>query len=145
MTHPIAPDPDVDGVSALLSARLYEFNEAATGHRDGRRFAFTVRGDDGEMHAGLYGWTWGGCGYVDVLWVAADLRGQGIGGRLLAAAEDTARDAGCDRIVLATHSFQAPDFYRARGYRVVGDIDGYPRGHSQLQLVKPLEGPPAAP
>jgi GNAT superfamily N-acetyltransferase len=141
MTGPsIRSDDDVDGVSALLSSRLYEFNEAATGHRDGRRLAFTVR-DDGDLLAGLVGWTWGGCGYVDVLWVAEDQRGQGLGDRLLAVAEASAREAGCDRMVLATHSFQAPSFYQARGYRVVGTVDGYPRGHSQLHLVKLLDGP----
>ena len=37
-------------------------------------------------------------------------------------------------MVLATHSFQARAFYQARGYRVVGAVDGYPRGHSQLHL-----------
>ncbi len=140
MTHPsIRSEDDVDGVSALLSSRLYQFNEAATGHRDGRRLAFTVRDDDGDLLAGLVGWTWGGCGYVDVLWVAQDLRGQGLGDRLLAAAEASAREVGCDRMVLATHSFQAPAFYQARGYRVVGAVDGYPRGHSQLHLVKLLD------
>ena len=138
MTITIGPDADVDAVSADLSARLYDFNAAATGHRDGRRFAFTARDDEGRLRAGLAGWTWGGCGYVDVLWVDEDLRGQGLGDQLLAAAESTAREAGCDRMALATHTFQAPDFYRARGYRVVGTIDGYPHGHAQLQLVKPL-------
>jgi GNAT superfamily N-acetyltransferase len=136
----IRSDDDVDVVSALLSARLYEFNEAATGHRDGRRFAFTVRDDD-NLQAGLYGWTWGGCGYVDLLWVAEDRRGQGIGDRLLAAAEASAREAGCDRMVLSTHSFQAPAFYQARGYRVVGTVDGYPSGHAQLHLVKLFDLP----
>jgi hypothetical protein len=23
-----------------------------------------VRADDGDLRAGLYGWTWGGCGYI---------------------------------------------------------------------------------
>jgi len=143
MTEPsIRSDDDVDGVSAALSSRLYEFNEEATGHRDGRRLAFTVRDVDGELLAGLVGWTWGGCGYVDLLWVGEDLRGRGLGDRLLATAEASAREAGCDRMALATHSFQAPAFYQARGYRVVGTVDGYPRGHSQLHLLKLFDRPP---
>jgi GNAT superfamily N-acetyltransferase len=137
----IQGDDDVEAVAALLAGRLHEFNVEATGHADGRRFAFSVRDDDGEVLAGLSGWTWGGCGYVDVLWVVERLRGQGIGDRLLATAEASAHDAGCDRMVLATHSFQAPAFYQGRGYRVVGTIDGYPRGHTQLQLVKHLGRP----
>jgi len=24
-----------------------------------------ARGDDGDLQAGLYGWTWGGCGYIE--------------------------------------------------------------------------------
>ena len=139
MTQPsIRSDDDVDAVAALLSDRLYEFNVEATGHADGRRFAFTVRDDDGTVAAGLVGWTWGGCGYVDQLWVRADRRGHGLGAALLDRAEDTARAAGCAQVVLATHSFQAPGLYVSRGYRVVGEVTGYPRGHSQLHLVKAL-------
>jgi GNAT superfamily N-acetyltransferase len=44
-----------------------------------------VRGDDDDLLAGLYGWTWGGCGDVDLMWVRDDQRGHGLGARLLAA------------------------------------------------------------
>lgn len=137
----IKADPDVDGVSAELHERLYEFNAAATGHRDGARLALTVRAADGELLAGLTGWTWGGCGYVDVLWVRDDHRGGGLGSALLAEAERVAGHVGCTQMVLETHDFQAPWFYERRGYRIVGSVDGYPRGHAQHVLVKALEVP----
>jgi hypothetical protein len=41
-------------------------------------------------------------------------------------------------VVLATHSFQAPDFYQARGYVEYGRIEDYPLGHAQIHLVKTL-------
>jgi len=41
---------------------------AVTGHHDGRMLSVAVRGDDGDLRGGLYGWTWGGCGYIDLLW-----------------------------------------------------------------------------
>jgi GNAT superfamily N-acetyltransferase len=69
-----------------LSERIYQFNVEATGIGDGRWLRAAVRGSEGELVAGLAGWTWGGCGYADSLWVRADRRGRGLGSRLLAAA-----------------------------------------------------------
>ena len=137
---PIRRDEDVDAVAGLLSGRLYDFNVEATGHADGQRFAFRVRDADGTVVAGLVGWAWSGCGYVDQLWVRDDWRARGLGTGLLDRAEAAARAAGCDQVVLAMHSFHAPDLYARRGYRIVGRVEGYPRGHAQLYLVKPLAG-----
>ena len=92
----------------------------------------------GELRGGLYGWTWGGCGDIDLLWVTEDQRGAGLGSQLLAAAEQEARSRGCDQIALPTHSFQAPGFYAASATAECGRIPAYPRGHDQIQLLKQL-------
>ena len=133
----------VGGADADLRDRLdkeiYDFNAAATGHHDGRELSIAVRGGDGDLLAGLTGWTWGGCGYVELLWVRGDQRGSGLGTRLLAAAEDEIRRRGCDRVALSTHSFQAPDFYARFGYTECGRTPGYPHGHDEIHLLKPLD------
>lgn len=134
----IAAITDADAARRLLEARINEFNVEATGIDDGAAIGWLVRDDRDEIFAGLSGWTWGGCLFVEFLWVRDDRRGQGWGSHLLATAEDHARNHGCERVALATHSFQAPAFYRARGYHEVGTIDGYPRGHRQHILVKSL-------
>ena len=54
------------------------------------------------------------------------------------AAEQEAAARGCLRMALSTHSFQAPDFYRERGYAEAGRTPGYPAGHSQVHMVKEL-------
>ena len=54
--------------------------------------------------------------HVGELIVAEGYRGQGIGMRLLAAAEAFFKGKGLDHISLTTYRFQAPEFYRKNGY-----------------------------
>jgi len=130
-----APDPlDIQ----ILEDRIYEVNVERTGCADGELLAIFLRAEDGAVQAGLYGWTWSGCLEIRYLWVAEALRGQGIGSRLLATAEQTARERGCHLALLGTHSFQAPEFYQRRGYEVYAVLDGYPAGHQSLSLKKSL-------
>lgn len=81
----------------------------------------------------------GGCCEIKYLWVREDQRGQGYGTRLLASPETEAIARGCQQIVLSTHSFQAPDFYRKFGYDIVGAYDNYPKGYQQIFLRKSLK------
>jgi GNAT superfamily N-acetyltransferase len=126
------------GLRDRLDEEISEFNAAVTGHRDGRLLSVAVRGDDGDLRAGLYGWTWGGCGYIELFWVRDDQRGHGLGAGLLAAAEAEIRRRGCDRVALSTHSFQAPGFYARLGYAECGRTPGYPHGHDDIHLMKQL-------
>ena len=133
------PDPTPDQVR-FLEDRLYEFNMAATGISDGRALAIFVRGDGGQTLAGLCGHTWGGCCEIRQLWIHEQLRGQGLGTALLQAAEAEARQRGCRQILLTTHSFQAPDFYRQLGFQLIAAVEDYPEGHQNLLLRKRLDG-----
>lgn len=125
-----------DGLAVRLDHEIYLFNGEATGIVDGRLMRIAVHSADGELEAGLAGWTWGDTGYVDVLWVRADRRGNGLGSSLLDAAEAEARHRGCTQMALSSHSFQAPAFYLARGYTECGRTPDYPRGHAQHHFVK---------
>ncbi len=72
--------------------------------------------------------------HIQFLWVDQALRGQGIGTALLRRVEDEGRAAGANWASVSTYSFQAPDFYRQRGYRVIGQMDGLPPGHAWILL-----------
>jgi len=146
----LTEEPSPDDVQ-FLDDRLYEFNVAATGRSDGRLLALFARdapadtGLPGRIVGGLYGWTWGGACEIRFLWVEERWRGRGLGSRLLTLAEDEARRRGARQILLSTHSFQAPDFYRRLGFEVVASLADYPSGHSQIWLRKSLsEAPPGA-
>jgi GNAT superfamily N-acetyltransferase len=121
-----------------LDEEVYAFNAAVTGHHDGRPLSVAVRSDNGDLRGGLYGWTWGGCGYVELLWVRDDERGSGLGTKLLKAAEAEILSRGCDRVALSTHSFQAQGFYARFGYTECGRTPGYPHGYADIHMMKLL-------
>ena len=134
----VVADRATGGVETELRASLYRFNVESTGIDDGDLLVITVLDDAGAQVGGLFGWTWGGTCFVDLLFVDEERRRAGLGSRLLASAEEEGVRRGCRQVVLATHTFQAPDFYAARGYREVGRVESYPTGHAQVLLVKPL-------
>jgi GNAT superfamily N-acetyltransferase len=122
-----------------LEDRLYEFNSNATGITDGEWLAIFVRDERDRIVAGICGNTWGGCLEIRQFWVEESRRQQGLGTRLLAAAEQEARRRGCTQILLMTFSFQAPAFYAKHGFQVLAAVDDQPRGHRNLLLRKRLD------
>lgn len=122
----------------FLEDRLYEFNSAATGITDGEWLAIFVRDESDRIVAGICGNTWGGCLEIRQFWVEEARRKQGLGTRLLGAAEQEARRRGCQQILLMTFTFQAPAFYATHGFEVVAVVDDHPRGHENLLLRKRL-------
>ncbi len=88
--------PSRDDVQ-LLDDCLYEFNARRTGIDDGRLLGIFARDAGGQTIGGLYGWTWGGCCEIKLLWVHEAWRGKRLGTRLLERAESEATARGAVR------------------------------------------------
>ena len=114
-------------------------NMQRSGIQDARLISIMLRSPDDVLFAGLHGYTWGGYCEVKSLWVAGERRGKGLGSLLLKSAEREAKRRGCGRVLLTTHSFQAPDFYRRHGYREVVSIADCPVGHAYILMAKTLD------
>jgi GNAT superfamily N-acetyltransferase len=138
-------DPKPEDIR-LLDERLYAFNVQTTGITDGKLLASFLRDKDGAVVGGMYGWTWGETCYIRYLFIPAEMRHLGHGRGLMQAVEAEARARGCRQIVLTTHDFQAPEFYRRLGFEMAGRVEEYPRGHQYLTMVKRLDStaPPQA-
>ena len=63
---------------------------------------------------------------------------RGLGGRILAMAEEDGRRRGCTRAVLSTLHFQAPGFYLKQGWEVAARIECEPPGHTRFYMTKNL-------
>ncbi|MEO8475496.1 MAG: GNAT family N-acetyltransferase [Actinomycetota bacterium] len=127
-----------DGLHEELEDRIYAFNTEATGYDDGRLLRIADRADDGSLRGGLTGWTWGGCAVIDLLWIAPHHRRAGLGSRMLVAAEDEARARGCTHVLVSSHTFQAPDFYRRHSYVEYARTEDSPTGHADIHFRRRL-------
>jgi len=126
---------------AELRDRIIAFNIATTGYDDARSLSCFLRDERGELYAGLDGFTWGGYAMIEWLWVEESRRGSGLGARLVRSAEHEAAARGCAVVRVNTHTFQAPDFYRASGYEEVGRAIDAPVAHGEVFFAKRLREP----
>ena len=130
-----SPDPaDVDVVKQRLDG--YDASQGVV--VDWVPLALFARDADGTIVAGLTGSTYWEYLYVTRLWTDERFRKLGLGGRLLAEAEQAARRRGCHAVQLMTGSFNALPSYQKRGYTIFGILPDMPTGHTQYFMTKSL-------
>ena len=120
---PDAPEITLGDADAALDQRLSDeldaVNAAATrGTPPSRELTVKVE-QDGDLLAGVSGWTWGVAAGIGMVWVNEEARGSGIGARAMAVFEAEARRRGADHVFVTSFTFQAPGFYERRGYREI--------------------------
>ena len=138
MSHWIERVSPNDVAVAVVERRLRAFNEEAIGPFAFEPLALVLRDSAGAVGGGFLGYA--GLGWLNVatLWVDEALRGCGHGRALLEAGEALGRERGCAHAFLFTYSFQAPDFYRALGYREFAALEDFPAGAQRLFFRKDL-------
>lgn len=132
---PAFEDEPASADVARLADLLYEYNAEKTGFTDGRRYGLYLRNGTGEIIGGADGWTWGGTCFVTTLIVPPSLRGIGVGTRLMMRIEAEAQRRGCNKIILRSDDYQAPDFYRKLGFKQVADVASVGQ-HHEFTFIK---------
>jgi GNAT superfamily N-acetyltransferase len=124
----------------VVRAGLIRNNEQASGRKAGYfPFVFHLRDEKtrepvgGAVGHGSFDWT-----FVELLWLPAELRGQGHGTRLMQAIEQFTREHGLAGVWLDTFSFQARPFYEKLGYTVFGTLEDHPLGGARHFMFKRL-------
>ena len=94
--------------------------------------------EKGEKQAGLVGETFGNWLCIKYLFVSEELRGQGIGKKIIESAEEEAKRRGCKYVFVDTFSFQAPGFYQKLGFKEVFALNHYPYTEARYYYTKEL-------
>ena len=94
--------------------------------------------EDGNLVAGMVAETFGNWLEIEYLYVSDDLRGQGIGSKILETAENESRNRGCKYSFVDTFNFQAPKFYKKHGYKEVFALKKYPFTGERYYYTKEL-------
>lgn len=98
-------------------------------------FAIIYYQDD-KIMAGAIGVIACDWAYIEMVWVNEELRGQGIGQKIMLSVESYVSQIGLNGIYLYTIDFQAPDFYRKLGYQKCGVLPNRPQGYMAIYFYK---------
>jgi GNAT superfamily N-acetyltransferase len=135
----ISASPEDADRDAIVDG-LVAFNDERAGPTHFEVVAVLLKDEDGKTLGGLWGKISHEWLFVELLFVPEDLRGQGLGSALLEAAERRAGERACVGLWLYTHHFQAPAFYRNRGYEAFGQLNDHASGKNR-QFFRKLLSP----
>lgn len=122
----------------IIGRGIHSYNVQHAGDEKFRRLCFVLQTAGEEVVGGVIGELFWGWFHIDLLWVKEELRGCGYGQRLLARAEQEARQRGARAAYLDTFSFQAPGFYEQNGYQLFGELTDFPPGYQRFFFTKRL-------
>lgn len=122
----------------FVNNAIARFNDAKVGPDNHELLNIVEYDDSGNVIGGILGGTYWGWMHVDILWVDEKFRKRGIGSKLLQAAEDEARRRGAHSVHVDTMSWQAPDFYKKHGYKIISELNDIPKGNKKYHLIKQL-------
>ena len=112
--------------SQIIGDLIRSYNRSKREVAESEPLNLYVEDEHGEIMAGLVAETFGNWLEIEYLFVKEDLRGQGIGSKLLQQAESEAKKRNCRSVFVNTYQFQAPAFYQKQGYKEVFTLKDYP-------------------
>lgn len=127
--------PSTEAQQEYIHRRLQAHNAGFM--TESANFSFHIEEND-TIVAGIVAESVGDTVEVAYLFVEQVHRGRGLGKLLLERVEAAAREAGMQRVLLNTYSFQAPGFYERMGYREVLKLDPAFDRFSQHYFIKEL-------
>ncbi|MDY3723015.1 MAG: GNAT family N-acetyltransferase [Treponema sp.] len=117
---------------------LNKFNDEKVGPDNHELLNIVEYDENKNIIGGILGGTYWEWMHIDILWVDNIFRKKRIGSHLLEAAEEEAKKRGCHSVHVDTMSWQAPEFYKKNGYKIISELNNIPIGYKKFHLIKEL-------
>ncbi|MFD2263768.1 GNAT family N-acetyltransferase [Lacibacterium aquatile] len=117
---------------------LRAFNRSLVGPYTVEPIAALIKNEAGDTIGGAHGYTLLGWLFVEIFFVPEELRGQGMGRKVLTEIEEGARARGCHSAWLDTYNPDAKQLYEKLGYREFGALDPFYDGRGRFWMQKKL-------
>ena len=125
--------------SGEFGRKLRHYNYGFVGEYPEQQYIrLNARDGNGRLLGGLRSFVFLYWLNIEVLFVEADVRGSGLGSRLLAEAERQAIELSATNAKLETFEWQAPAFYQKHGYEEYARVDDYAPGFYLASMKKSL-------
>lgn len=99
-------------------------------------YLFVITDEVGEFLGGIQGAI---CqGWLDIYSLYSTRTVKGVGAALMDHVESYAREKNCKGIKLPTYEFQAPEFYKKRGYEIYAQVPDLINGYDTIYMKKDL-------
>ena len=121
-----------------IANQIRAYNRSKREEAESEPLNLYVEDEKGNLMAGLVAETFGNWLEIEYLFVREELRGQGIGSKLLQRAENEAKNRNRRFAFVNTYQFQAPDFYKSHGYKEVFTLQNYPYTGQRFYYQKDL-------
>ncbi|NTJ42983.1 GNAT family N-acetyltransferase [Agrobacterium larrymoorei] len=125
-----------DEAKATILGALKNYNVNRFGSAEWKDIVISLKNEDGNVIGGLAGQTARSWLYTALLFIPEELRGHGLGPKLLGMAEDEARQRGCKGAYIDTMSPEALSLYQRCGYTIFGQIEDFGDGITMTYLKK---------
>ena len=109
----------------VLDDGIIEYAAQQKGQDPIELFAFFIRDENNNIMGGCGGEMMYGHLYIEHLWIAASLRGQGYGRALMKAVEELALKNKCGFVAVNTFDWEALEFYKRFGFFVEFERHGF--------------------
>lgn len=122
----------------FINNALNKFNDEKVGPDNHELLNIVEYDENKNIIGGILGGTYWGWMHIDILWVDNNFRKKRIGSHLLEAAEEEAKKRVCHSVHVDTMSWQAPEFYKKNGYKIISELNNIPIGYKKFHLIKEL-------